>query len=106
MTSAVFPHNYAMSINMNIPVGMFMSPMVALENENCEVMQKTLDKVPRCATCNCYMNCYNQIVKNKFNCFFCNRETIADKKYFEQPDRRELDSSIYQCLSPPKYSRA
>lgn len=45
--------------------------MIALQNEHAEVMNKNIDTIPRCGGCRAYMNCYNQVEKNKFNCFMC-----------------------------------
>lgn len=100
---AVFPHSADMNDNFNIPLCVVFSPMLALENQ-AEVMEKSADRIPRCATCKAYMNCYNTVEKKKFDCFFCNRATHLDPNYspHEAPNL-EFQSSIYQALGPSKY---
>ena len=67
--------------NYSVPLGFVFSPLIALDNQQAQVMNRNGDKIPRCDGCRAYMNCYNKIQKNMFTCFLCNRENSLPKDY-------------------------
>ena len=74
--------------------------MLASENEGCEVMEKSADRIPRCGTCRAYMNCYNTIEKKKYTCFYCSRDNALEQYDPSEEPNGELNSAIYQSLGP------
>ena len=64
-----------------MPLAIMMSPLLALEEENCPMLSKNIDKIPRCGNCRAFMNCYNEVKKKHFVCFICGRENNLDAAY-------------------------
>lgn len=61
-------------------------------------VEKSIDNIPRCASCRAYMNYYNEVKKNSFVCFLCGRENSFMGNYEIDPDSVETTQPSYHVL--------
>ena len=80
-SNTVFPNSSKLYRQFKMPLSIMTSPLLAMEAENCPMIEKNIDKIPRCGHCRCYMNCYNELKKKSFVCFVCGRENTMDATY-------------------------
>lgn len=65
-------------------------------------VEKSIDKIMRCASCRAFMNYYNEMKSNSFLCFMCGRENGFMGIEKIDPDSVEFTRPSYHVLGGEK----